>query len=290
MHPAWSPGGAGGALADHLPLSREAAAAAAGRADRAPRSRAVWVPCRAPPLTGCVTLDWCLRPSACLRLLTSDRGARRAPGRRPPRRRVGAVRGEAPHPVPARGEASGPGPLTPAPPPSRRSPVRPPARPPAPQTPPYMTPRAPRRSLSRSISGPGSRAPPAASSSAGHRVRHLPGSPGITPGRQSQPSAGPRRRGSRHPGRRCERGGAGRGGASHRLRPRFREVRARRGGGAAEPSPQLSRTVRRAAPGSLRSARTQDLGQPPLPPQNKGSPPTLRSHTVTLGVKTSQFL
>lgn len=40
-----------------------------------------------------------------------------------------------------------------------------------------MTPQAPRRSLPQSVSGPGSRAPPAASSSAGHRVRHLPGSP-----------------------------------------------------------------------------------------------------------------
>lgn len=33
---------------------------------------------------------------------------------------------------------------------------------------PYMTPQAPRRSLPQSVSGPGSRAPPVASSSGGH--------------------------------------------------------------------------------------------------------------------------
>uniref|UniRef100_A0A8D1R2B0 Arf-GAP with GTPase, ANK repeat and PH domain-containing protein 3 n=1 Tax=Sus scrofa TaxID=9823 RepID=A0A8D1R2B0_PIG len=56
------------------------------------------------------------------------------------------------------------------PPPSRSPPLR---------RHPYMTPRAPRRSLPQSVSGPESRAPPAASSSAGHRVRHLPSSPRI---------------------------------------------------------------------------------------------------------------
>lgn len=59
---------------------------------------------------------------------------------------------------------------------------------PAPQAPPYMTPQAPRRSLPQSVSGPGGWAPPAASSSAGHRVRHLPGSPGTPIAVQSSAS------------------------------------------------------------------------------------------------------
>lgn len=90
-----------------------------------------------------------------------------------------------------------------------------------------MTPQAPRRSLPQSASGPGSRAPPAASS-AGHRVRHLPGSPRIaarTPIALSPPPAktwlpsGPARRGAVRPASRFREaaraapGGAGAGGA-----------------------------------------------------------------------------
>lgn len=57
---------------------------------------------------------------------------------------------------------------------------------------PYMIPQAPRRSLPQSVSGPGSRAPPAASSSGGHRVLHLPGSPrNARPGRQSPRQVSP---------------------------------------------------------------------------------------------------
>jgi hypothetical protein len=59
---------------------------------------------------------------------------------------------------------------------------------PSAQTPPYMTPRAPRRSLPQSVLGPGSRIPPAAFSSAGHQVRHLPSSPGRQSRRRTPPA------------------------------------------------------------------------------------------------------
>lgn len=79
-----------------------------------------------------------------------------------------------------------------------RSPWSPPLTPapaalprPTPQAPPYMTPQAQRRSLPRPVSGPGSQAPPAASSSTGHRVRHVPRSPRAAGARQSPRSARP---------------------------------------------------------------------------------------------------
>lgn len=127
----------------------------------------------------------------------------------------GLSEGGAPHTLSRPQEATSPWPppLTPAPAALPRS---------APQTPPYMTPRAPRRSLSQLVSGPGSRAPPAASSSAGHRVRHLPSSPRIAPRRQSQPSA-------RAAETWLPAGAASRGVASPALR--FPEVRASRGRG-----------------------------------------------------------
>lgn len=92
---------------------------------------------------------------------------------------------------------------------------------------PYMTPQAPRRSLPRSVSGPGSRAPPAASSSGGHRVLHLPGSPRTArPGRQSPRQVGP------PPAKTWLPAGPARQGAA-RPAPCFREAaRARRRAGA----------------------------------------------------------
>lgn len=97
----------------------------------------------------------------------------------------------------------------------------PPSRGPPRRRPPYMTPQAPRRSLPQSVSGPGSRVPPAASSSAGHRVRHLPSSPRMPIAAQSLASktwlpSGPARRGPASPA------------------PSFREPCARRWGGGAE--------------------------------------------------------
>lgn len=174
--------------ADHLPLPQEAAA---GWAERGLCSRSVLGPMLDAPTYQLRDLGEVSSP-LCLSLLTSEmriqrvtsQGTRWARMRGLPRRRVGAVRERGPHTRSRPGEASSPWPppLTPAPAALPR---------PAPQAPPYMTPRTPRRSLSQLVSGPGSRAPPAASSSAGHRVRHLPSSPEIAPRRQSQPCAKP---------------------------------------------------------------------------------------------------
>lgn len=163
-----------------------------------------------------------------------------------PRRGADAVRGRGPHTLSRPQEASSPWspPLTPAPAALPRS---------APQAPPYMTPRAPRRSLSQLVLGPGSRAPPAASSSAGHRVRHLPSSPRIAPRRQSQSSA-------RAAETWLPAGAASRGAASPALR--FREMRTSRGRGHRACAERCREWRSSVQPwGSL---STQDLGQVPF--------------------------
>lgn len=163
-----------------------------------------------------------------------------------PRRGADAVRGRGPHTLSRPQEAS-----SPWPPPLTRAPAAQPRS--APQAPPYMTPRTPRRSLSQHVSGPRSRAPPGASSSAGHRVRHLPSSPRIVPKRQSQPSA---KAGETW----LPAGAASRGISSPALR--FREVSRSRGRGH-RTCPERCKEPRSAVQpwGSL---RTQDLGQVPF--------------------------
>lgn len=189
---------------------------------------------------------------------------------------------QGPHTHPARGrqETVNTVAKTSFPPPSRGPPRR---------RPPYMTPQAPRRSLPQSVSGPGSRAPPAASSSAGHRVRHLPSSPRMPIAAQSLASktwlpSGPARRGSASPA------------------PSFRELCARSWGGGAEglgrvgaggPRGQATRLWRKGE-GSLGPSwegrarrRTQFAPCAPAFPVGAGSraPPP---HRHTPRVKTSQ--
>lgn len=194
--------------------------------------------------------------------------------RRLPRRGVGAVRGRGPHTLSRPWEASSPWPLSLTPAPAALPP-------PSPQTPPYMTPRAPRRSLSQLVSGPGSRAPPVASSSAGHRVSHLPSSPRIAPRRQSQLSARQRRPGSRQ---------ALRAGGAVGPAPSFREVCARLWRRCHRAWPEICRNAAESdgplsSPGQL--AHTGPRAGPVLPEQGLS---TLKPRTDTLGMKTSQFL
>lgn len=114
--------------------------------------------------------------SLCLSLLACEPRAQRPPRRTPvepectglQRRGVGGVRG--PHTHPGRGPPPRPGH-------GRQHQLPQPSRGPPHRCRPYMTPQAPRRSLPQSVLGPGSRAPPRASSSTGHRAGHLPSSP-----------------------------------------------------------------------------------------------------------------
>lgn len=133
-------------------------------------ARRSWVPCWALPLTSCVTLDKWLRLSAQASSPVKRERSAHLGGRSFAMARSRWCQG-APHP-PGQGMPGdrSHGHQRQLPPPSRSPPLR---------RHPYMTPRAPRRSLPQSVSGPESRAPPAASSSAGHRVRHLPSSPRI---------------------------------------------------------------------------------------------------------------
>lgn len=130
-----------------------------------------------------------------------------------------------------------------------------------------MTPRALRRSLPQSVSGPGGRVPPAASSSAGHRVRHLPSSPQIaarTPIPKQLSTSG-----DVAPGRHCEPG-------SRELRPR--EVRARhrgRGHGGRRQS-QSRRQGRRESGGPEPRAPSV-----PFSPKGRGVPARHPAHTQT---------
>lgn len=162
----------------------------------------------------------------------------------------------------------------------------PPSRGPPRRRPPYMTPQAPRRSLPQSVSGPGSRAPPAASSSAGHRVRHLPSSPRMPIAAQSLASktwlpSGPARRGSASPA------------------PSFRELCARSWGGGAEelagggPGAEgLRGCGGRARAVCGRPGRAGHGGgpssRPALPLSQWVRAPEPRPHTDTRRVKTSQ--
>lgn len=161
---------------DHLPLPQEAAAAQ--RVERGLRSRTVLGSMLGAPTYQLRDLGQ-VASSLCPSLLARETRTQGPPWRAPvepegsalPWRGVGGVRALPQRPPgPGMPGDRGHGRQHQLPPPSRGPPRR---------HHPYMAPQAPRRSLPRSVSGPGGRAPPAASSSGGHRVRHLPSSPRI---------------------------------------------------------------------------------------------------------------
>lgn len=173
---------------------------------------------------------------------------------------------------------------------------------------PYMTPQAPRRSLPRSVSGPGSRAPPAASSSGGHRVLHLPGSPRTArPGRQSPRQvspppaktwlpAGPARQGAARPApcfREAARAAPGRGGTKGLGRGRGGAEAGQRRGQRAGDEIGVQRGVSSGWPGRAGQGRTKHLAHPFSPSRAElpvAPPPPRPTHADTRPrVKTSQL-